>query len=345
MEIINLNLLEPKNNSNINPYLNCIDICQKSGMEDFDYISSISDYEVFIGQKIEKEDKQNILFGEYSNNKIIPYKYIDETGSLNINYIKQNKYYNSSLPFCLTRDNPIFEIPSNIKLKQLKDMFYSNLIQFKNLNSGEPIDDDKQIDQIEKYHNSNIVDLYYDIQSLKDFRIKVINGQIKSDFDFKEQIPLSVTEYEPNLPVLLAFESFGGISQIISVIKATINTFKIDQVKEFWSKWIDNVEKYSQLPSFFSSLIRHKKCFNILFNLLCKMYDTNTSIKDVGLDAFKYILEILDNSFVENKTNELRILAINNGIFGSILEKLEGLTHEKPRKYDPSKEEEKEEEK
>ena len=203
MEIINLNLLEPKNNSNINPYLNCIDICQKSGMEDFDYISSISDYEVFIGQKIEKEDKQNILFGEYSNNKIIPYKYIDETGSLNINYIKQNKYYNSSLPFCLTRDNPIFEIPSNIKLKQLKDMFYSNLIQFKNLNSGEPIDDDKQIDQIEKYHNSNIVDLYYDIQSLKDFRIKVINGQIKSDFDFKEQIPLSVTEYEPNLPVLL----------------------------------------------------------------------------------------------------------------------------------------------
>ena len=74
------------------------------------------------------------------------------------------------------------------------------------------------------------------------------------------------------------------------------------------------------------------------------MYDENTSIKDVGVDAFKYILEILDNSFAENKTNELRKVAIKNGIFGSILEKLESLTHEKPRKYEPTKEEEKEEE-
>ena len=344
MEIINLYLTEPKS-SNVNPYFDNINVFQKEGVEDLCYINSISDYEIFIGKKLEKgEEKQKLVFSEYSNNKIIPFKYIDEIGSLNINYIKQNKYYNSTHPFCLTRDNPIFEIPSNITLKQLKEMFYSSLIPFKNLNSGEIIDDNIQIDKIEKYKNSNIVDLYYDIQSLKEFRTKIINEKIQSDFDYNNKISLSVNEYEPYLPVLLQFESLGGISQIISVIKATINTFKNEKVKEFWSKWIDNVDKYSQLPTFFSSLIRHKKCFNILFNLLCKIYDDNSSIKDVGIDAFKYILEILDNSFAENKSNELRNIAIKKGIFGNILEKLEGLTHEKPRKFDSTREEEKEKE-
>ena len=344
MEIINLYLTEPKN-SNVNPYYDNINVFQKQGMDDLYYINNMADYEIFVGKKLEKEEKQNLTFSEFSNNKIIPYKYIDEIGSLNINYIKQNKYYNPSHPFCLTRDNPIFEIPSNVKIKQLKDMFYSDLIPFKNLNSGETVEDNTQIDEIEKYKKSNIVDLYYDIQSLKDFRSKIINGKIQSNIDINAQVPLSVNEYEPYLPVLYEFENMGGISQIISVIKATINTFKNEKVKEFWAKWIDNVDKYSHLPSFFSSLIRHKKCFNILFNLLCKMYDDNTSIKDIGMDAFKYILEILDNSFTENKSSELRKIAIKNGIFGTILEKLESLTHEKPRKYDPSKEEEEEEEK
>ena len=343
MEIINLCLTEPKN-SNVNPYEENINIFQKQGMDNLYYINSIVDYEIFVGVKLEKEEKQNIVLSEYSNNKIIPFKYIDEIGSLNINYIKQNKYYTQSHPFNLTRDNPIFEIPSNIKIKQLKEMFYSQLIPFKNLNSGEEVGDEKQIDEIEKYKNSNIVDLYYDIQSLKDFRSKITNSKFETNLDFNDPLPLYVNDYEPNLPILSQFEVLGGISQIINVIKATINTFKNEKVKEFWSKWIDNVDKYSQLPSFFSSLIRHKKCFNILFNLLCKMYDENTSIKDVGVDAFKYILEILDNSFAENKTNELRKVAIKNGIFGSILEKLESLTHEKPRKYEPTKEEEKEEE-
>ena len=343
MEIINLCLTDPKN-SNVNPYEENINVYQKQGMDNLYYINNIVDYEIFVGIKLEKEEKQNIILSEFSNNKIIPFKYIDEIGSLNINYIKQNKYYTKSHPFNLTRDNPIFEIPSNIKIKQLKEMFYSELIPFKNLNSGNEVENDKQIDQVEKYQNSNIVDLYYDIQSLKDFRSKITNSKLQTNIDFNSPLPLYVNDYEPNLPILSQFEVLGGISQIINVIKATINTFKNEKVKEFWSKWIDNVDKYSQLPSFFSSLIRHKKCFNILFNLLCKMYDENTSIKDVGVDAFKYILEILDNSFAENKTNELRKVAIKNGIFGSILEKLEGLTHEKPRKYEPTKEEEKEEE-
>ena len=343
MEIISLYLTEPKT-SNVGPVLDNISIVQKKGMDDFYCINSISEYEIYVGKNMEKgEGKQNILFSEISNNKIMPLKYIDEIGSLNINYIKENKYYNPSHPFSLTRDNPIFEVPSNIKLKLLKDMFYSDLIPFKNLNSNEVVDDDINLDEIEKYKNSNIVDLYYDIQSLKDLRNNILKE--KSNLDIDNKISKNINQYEPILPVLLQFEKLGGISKIISVIKATIKTFKTEKVREFWEKWIDNVDKYSHLPTFFSSLIRHKKCFDILFNLLCKMYDDNNSIKDVGMDAFKYILEILDNSFIETKTNDLRRIAIENGIFGTILEKLESLTHEKPRKFEPTKEEEKEKEK
>ena len=64
MEIINLYLMEPKA-SNVNPYEN-INIFHKKGMEDLYYINSISDYEIFIGKKLEKEEKQNIAFSEYS---------------------------------------------------------------------------------------------------------------------------------------------------------------------------------------------------------------------------------------------------------------------------------------
>ena len=345
MDIINLYLTEPKN-SNVNPYIDNLNIFKKQGMDDFYYLNSISDYEIFIGKKLEVvKEKSDIVFNNYSNNKIIPFKYIDEIGSLNINHVKKNKYYHSSHPFCLTRDNPIFEIPSNIKMKQLKEMLYSNLIPFKNLKNGNTIPDEKKIGEIEKFPDSNMVDIYYDIQSLKDFRTKIVNGEIQPNIDFDNKLSYNVNDYEPNLLVLQEFENLGGIGKIISVLKSSIKSWKNKTGEEFWLKWIDNVDKFSQLPSFFSSLIRHQKCFNILFNLLCGLYDNESSVKDIGIEASKYILEILDNSFAENKTSKLRKIAIENGIFNNILEKLESLTHEKPRKYEPKTiEEEKEEE-
>ena len=344
MDIFNVYLTDPKS-SNVNPYIENLNIFKKQGMEDFYYLSNISEYEIFIGKKVDKvETKSNFVFDNYSNNKIIPFKYIDEVGSLNINYVKQNKYNHSSHPFCLTRDNPIFEIPSNIKMKQLKDMFYSSLIPFKNLKDGNIIPDDKKIGEIDKYTDSNMVDIYYDIQSLKDFRTKIVNGEINPGIDFDNKISFNVNDYEPNLPILQEFENLGGINKIINVLKSTIKSWKNEKVQEFWLKWIENVDKFSQLPSFFSSLIRHQKCFNILFNLLCGIYDNDSSVKDIGIEASKYILEILDNSFAENKSSKLRQIAIENGIFGNILEKLESLTHEKSRKYEPRTEQEEKEE-
>ena len=344
MDIINLYLTDPKS-SNINPYLENLNVFKKRGMEDFYYLSCIADYEIFIGKKVDSiPTKSSFAFNTYSNNKIIPFKYIDEIGSLNINYVKRNKYYHSSHPFCLTRDNPIFEIPSNVKMKELKEMFYSNLIPFKNLKNGEIIPDEVKIGDIEKFTDSNMIDIYYDIQSLKDFRSKIINGEIQPNIDFDNKISFNISEYEPNLPVLQEFENSGGINQIINVLKSTIKSWKNKNVEEFWLKWIDSVDKFSQLPSFFSSLIRHQKCFNIIFNLLCGIYDNDSSVQDIGIEASKYILEILDNSFAENKSNKLRQIAIDNGIFKSILEKLESLTHEKPRKYEPKTEEEEKEE-
>ena len=344
MDIINLYMTDPKS-SNVNPYIENLNIFKKQGMDDFYYLNSICDYEIYIGNKVDvTESKNNFSFNSYSNNKIIPFKYIDEIGSLNIDYVKQNKYYHSEHPFCLTRDNPIFEIPSNIKMKQLKEMFYSNLIPFKNLKNGKIINDDEKIGEIEKYTDSNMVDIYYDVQSLKDFRKKIINGEIQQNIDFDNKISFNVNDYEPNLPVLQEFENLGGINKIINVLKTTITSWKNKKVQDFWLKWIDNVDKFSQLPSFFSSLIRHQKCFNILFNLLCGVYDNENSIKDIGIEASKYILEILDNSFVENKSNKLRQIAIENGIFDNILERLENLTHEKPRKFEPKTEQEEKEE-
>ena len=346
MDIINLYITEPYS-SNVTPYIETIIINNKKGLDDLMYVSGISEYEIFIGNLVDTKDmKKSDLLDNFGSNKIISFKYIDEVGNLNINYIKQNKYYCPSHPFCCTRDNPIFEFPSNIKIKEIKEMFYSQLIQFKNLKNNLELNNESSISEIEKYDNSNVIDIYYDIQSLKEFRKKIIDGEIRPNIDFDNKINFNIGEYEPDLPILHEFENIGGIKKIISVLKSSIKSWKNKNVVEFWLKWIDSVDKFSELPSFFSSLIRHKKCFNILFNLLCGKYDDENSLNDIGKDASKYIYEILDYSFVENKTAKLRQIAINNGIFKSILEKLESLTHEKSRKFDPNSElaEEKEKE-
>jgi len=160
-----------------------------------------------------------------------------------------------------------------------------------------------------------------------------------------KEISFTVDEYEPYLPVLKEFENLGGIKQIISVLKSTLESWKNKDVIEFWMKWINDIDKFSQLPSFFSALVRHKKCFNILFNLLCGVYDNDSSVKDIGIDASKYVLEILGNSFSENKSGKLRQMAMEQGIFRNLMDRLQFLTQEKPRKYEPKTElEEKEEE-
>ena len=338
-DLINLNLTE-NDSSTINPFIENIPLGKSNEMDNF-LDTDIKFYEVYIGTVIADDKKKQ---GGISSNisKIIPIKYINETGNLNLNIVKQNKYFNINHPIATVRDNPIFEFPSNIPFKRIKDMIVSDQIPFNNLLNNEEIPNEVIIENIPKYSDSNnITDIYYEVSSLRD--LKLNTNEIESKDEREIKIDYELMDYAPDLPIFKEFEKLEGIKNIISVLKSTVQKWTNKEAIDFWIKWTDDLEIFCQLPSFFASLISHQQCSSILFNLLCGFYDNENSIKKEGTDVSKYIFEILGNSFSKNRSGELRKIAIEKGIFNCIIERLELLTHEKPRKYSPG--EEKEEEK
>jgi ubiquitin-activating enzyme E1 len=303
--------------------------------------TNIKFYEIYIGNVvIDDKKKQSGISSNIS--KIIPIKYINETGNLNLNIVKKNKYYNVNHPISTVRDNPIFEFPSNIPFRRIKDMIVSEQIPFKNLLNNQEIPNDEIIEKIEKYSDSNnITDIYYEVSSLRN--LKVDSNNLNSIKDERESnIDYELMDYAPNLPIFKEFEKLQGIKNIISVLKSTVQKWTNKEAIDFWIKWTNDLEIFCQLPSFFASLISHQQCSSILFNLLCGFYDNENSAKKEGHDVSKYIFEILGNTFSKNRSGELRKIAIEKGIFNCIIERLELLTHEKPRKFSPGEEKEEE---
>jgi hypothetical protein len=225
------------------------------------------------------------------------------------------------------------EIPININVKILKEFIIHENIDMRILFTQEPLKNDTTLHYIDDFvsnlnlaDNSNILDFSYDVSSIR--------GLIG-----KSESPLSsIPNYEPKLPVFESFESLDGIRKIVGVLKNSIQLWKTKDAVEKWIKWIEEVESFSELPSFFATLIRHSKCFDIIFNLLCGIYDNENSYKEVGVEASKYIYEILNTSFIANDSQELRMAAIEKGIFKNILDRLHLLTREKPRKHLPGEE-------
>ena len=130
------------------------------------------------------------------------------------------------------------------------------------------------------------------------------------------------------------------IRERYSEIKKKVEKYSNKEAKEFWYLWISDYEKFSELPSFFSSSSSQKKCFIICFNLYNNKYDYKESVNEIGYSSSQFIYEILSNIFYENNNEQLRNFVIENGIFTYILKRLGTLTKEKGRIYKPGKEEE-----
>ncbi len=131
------------------------------------------------------------------------------------------------------------------------------------------------------------------------------------------------------------------VRERITIVKETVQSYKNKEPKDFWYLWISDYEKFSELPSFFSSSssLNDDKCVIISFYLFIQQYDYPKSIIDIGYQSSKYIYEILSNIFYQNKNVELRSFVVENGIFNYILKRLGTLTKEKERIYKPGKEE------
>lgn len=53
--------------------------------------------------------------------------------------------------------------------------------------------------------------------------------------------------------MLKKFEDKGGIFDLIKAAKAAVKLYKTEKLRDIWSLWLNEIESFSQLPSFFST--------------------------------------------------------------------------------------------
>ena len=135
------------------------------------------------------------------------------------------------------------------------------------------------------------------------------------------------------------------ITKQIPLIKKSLETWKNKNSKKFWSDWVEDYEKFSDLPIFYNEIIKVETCKIVGYNILIKLYDTKDSIQTIGFNASMYLYDILAKIFSNYNNTDLREYVVTSGIFSYILKRLEILTEEIPRKYLPNKKKKLEEEK
>ena len=169
----------------------------------------------------------------------------------------------------------------------------------------------------------------------------------KSHFDFinifkeynevKERYKMNI--YNPNAlskkeKLIAQYESMT-INQQIPLIKKSLEEWGFKDAKKFWTEWVEDYEKFSDLPIFYSKMIKTETCKIIAFNVLTNIYDQNSSIESVGFNASMFLYDILAKIFADYDNPDLREYTVTSGLFSYILNRLQVLTEEIPRKYSP----------
>ena len=155
--------------SKVNPDTYEFKVLKTQNMTTMSYMQ-VKDFEIFTIDKSKlNSDNQNDMKSK-SSNTIIPMKYIDDSGNLNMKLVKNMKYYKPSHPLSTTRNNPIFEFPANISVKCIKELIASPNLLFKSLYDNSVIDDNVIINDVKKEENGNIVDIYYEINTLRELQ-------------------------------------------------------------------------------------------------------------------------------------------------------------------------------
>ena len=155
----------------------------------------------------------------------------------------------------------------------------------------------------------------------------------------------NASEFEKFLPKYEAMT----INKQIPLIKDSLKKWNDNEAKKFWSEWVDDYEKFSDLPIFYNQMIKTETCKIIGFNILINLYDKKDSIEKIGFNASMFLYNILSKIFLDVDNPDLREYTVTSGLFEYILSRLQVLTEERPRKYLPDeknikeKKEEKEE--
>ena len=134
-----------------------------------------------------------------------------------------------------------------------------------------------------------------------------------------------------------SFEKEGGVNKLISITqKSVAETWKNKELSEKWGLWLQELESFTKLPSFFQLFIKDKHFKDLLFEILAGIPDQESSSVQVWtekqVEAVKLTYKIIKEMFQISKDVELRNKAAQNGLIGKILLRLKEVTGEYERK-------------
>ncbi len=69
------------------------------------------------------------------------------------------------------------------------------------------------------------------------------------------------------------FEEKKGIFELIKAAKAAVHDYKLDKLKEMWLLWLNEIESFSQLPSFFTNFCQDPEKESLIYNLIQGKFD------------------------------------------------------------------------
>lgn len=170
------------------------------------------------------------------------------------------------------------------------------------------------------------------------------DGTHKPIIPLAEDQAVVLAPYSKNQPLLKKFEEKGGIFDLIKAAKAAVNEYKSDKLKEMWSLWLNEIESFSQLPSFFFNFCQDREKEVIIYNLIEGKYDLTDSdasspqnvrfiqnLEELHINMVKYSYKIVSEVFEKHESADLRDQCLKNGTFERFIERIGQLSSEKKR--------------
>ena len=333
------------------------------GDEDYDD-NEIDDYNDYDMENDDMKDELENLFLDAKNaeDPISAYKDVIEMESSNSNEKTMTiRAYKEICIIYLTRDDyekfcadlqNLTKASKNLKEEIFKTKIFDEILVFieKNDEKEEYININffkyikKMKTEAEESANYGAVDEIKNFVKKHDKYIQILKDESNNSFNFsklfeeynkiKEGFHIRGNNATENEKLLPQYESLT-INKQIPLIKQKVQNWRNKEAKKFWNEWLDDYEKFSDLPIFYNEMIKTETCKIIGFNILIDLYDDNNSIEKVGFNASMFLYNILSKIFLDVDNPDLREYTVTSGLFSYILSRLQVLTEEIPRRYSP----------
>jgi ubiquitin-activating enzyme E1 len=230
-----------------------------------------------------------------------------------------------NISYSYYRINTVYNIPSNISLKNLRKAFFADeTVSFKYLGAETPIDAEKTFEEIKAENvpkdELEIIDLEYD----QDIDIKEVNLNDLRDL------------YSPQIMILEEFNKIEGMEFIMKFCLNIVKTSAEWVDKPYASNWeqiIKEIQLFSKIDNFIATFTRNPDSIQIILKIFSKSNIPEAQWKTNEEIILSNIYTAVGNLYKFDKSSKIRNQAVEEGIFQMILERLQTISKETSRKF------------